>query len=163
MSIKTPIKQTIGLSLKEYDKLNITIKDKVVHMQDQEKIQQAMINGIFSEINDNHIETDELSGSSVDLLNSKKGVIEVKSIKGNSIVEDGVITSVGEENNKIVFVVSNETQTNTTEVLLTAPLRSLPNGVCDEIQGNKVIRRVGTRSKKIAVADVGIVDINVVD
>ena len=30
-----------------------------------------------------------------------------------------------------------------TEILLDDPLRSLPNGVCDEIVGNKLIRRVG--------------------
>ena len=30
-----------------------------------------------------------------------------------------------------------------TEILLDEPLRSLPNGVCDEIVGNKLIRRVG--------------------
>ena len=30
-----------------------------------------------------------------------------------------------------------------TEILLDEPLRSLPNGVCDEIIGNKLIRRVG--------------------
>ena len=30
-----------------------------------------------------------------------------------------------------------------TEILLKNPLRKLPNGVCDEIVGNKIIRRVG--------------------
>ena len=30
-----------------------------------------------------------------------------------------------------------------TEILLNEPLRGLPNGVCDEIIGNKIIRRVG--------------------
>lgn len=30
-----------------------------------------------------------------------------------------------------------------TEILLDEPLRSLPNGVCDEIIGNKLIRRIG--------------------
>ena len=30
-----------------------------------------------------------------------------------------------------------------TEILLDEPLRSLPNGVCDEIVGNKLVRRVG--------------------
>ena len=30
-----------------------------------------------------------------------------------------------------------------TEILLDEPLRSLPNGVCDEIVGNKIIRRIG--------------------
>lgn len=35
-------------------------------------------------------------------------------------------------------------QQHKTEILLDEPLRSLPNGVCDEIIGNKLIRRVGT-------------------
>lgn len=53
-------------------------------------------------------------------------------------------------------------QSHQTEILLSEPLRSLPNGVCDEIVGNKVIRRVGVK-KIIAVADEGIVDVNAVD
>ena len=32
-----------------------------------------------------------------------------------------------------------------TEILLDEPLRGLPNGVCDEIVGNKLIRRVGLK------------------
>lgn len=35
----------------------------------------------------------------------------------------------------------NEVKYHKTEILLDEPLRSLPNGVCDEIVGNKVIRR----------------------
>lgn len=53
-------------------------------------------------------------------------------------------------------------QSHQTEILLSEPLRSLPNGVCDEIVGNKVIRRVGIK-KIISVADEGIVDVNAVD
>lgn len=36
-----------------------------------------------------------------------------------------------------------EPQSHKTEILLKEPLRSLPNGVCDEIVGNQIIRRVG--------------------
>lgn len=36
-----------------------------------------------------------------------------------------------------------EPRKHKTEILLDEPLRSLPNGVCDEIVGNKLIRRVG--------------------
>lgn len=36
-----------------------------------------------------------------------------------------------------------ESQFNKTEILLDEPLRSLPNGVCDEIVGNQLIRKVG--------------------
>lgn len=35
-------------------------------------------------------------------------------------------------------------QQHKTEILLDEPLRSLPNGVCDEIVGNKLIRKIGT-------------------
>ena len=35
-----------------------------------------------------------------------------------------------------------EPQSHKTEILLGEPLRSLPNGVCDEITGNKLIRRL---------------------
>lgn len=51
-----------------------------------------------------------------------------------------------------------------TEILLNEPLRSLPNGVCDEILGNQLIRRVG----KVVldgknVTSIGIINDNVVD
>ena len=36
-----------------------------------------------------------------------------------------------------------EPKCHKTEILLQEPLRKLPNGVCDEIVGNKIIRRVG--------------------
>ena len=36
-----------------------------------------------------------------------------------------------------------EPQSHKTEILLNEPLRSLPNGVCDEIMGNQLIRRIG--------------------
>lgn len=38
-----------------------------------------------------------------------------------------------------------EPQSNKTEILLDEPLRSLPNGVCDEIVGNQLIHRVGRK------------------
>lgn len=49
--------------------------------------------------------------------------------------------------NNYIFKISeigNKTyKQHKTEILLDEPLRSLPNGVCDEIIGNKLIRRVG--------------------
>ena len=38
-----------------------------------------------------------------------------------------------------------EPKQHKTEILLNEPLRSLPNGVCDEIVGNKIIRRIGKK------------------
>lgn len=46
---------------------------------------------------------------------------------------------------------------NKVEILLNEPLRSLPNGVCDEIIGNQLIRRIGVR-KKIPIVDISKVD-----
>ena len=36
-----------------------------------------------------------------------------------------------------------EHKSHKTEILLDEPLRKLPNGVCDEVMGNKLIRRIG--------------------
>lgn len=52
------------------------------------------------------------------------------------------------DNAKIQLEYDNQTsyvepKQHKTEILLDEPLRSLPNGVCDEIIGNKLIRRVG--------------------
>lgn len=51
-----------------------------------------------------------------------------------------------------ISIVEGETPTSyiepkqhKTEILLDEPLRSLPNGVCDEIVGNKLIRRIGVK------------------
>lgn len=50
--------------------------------------------------------------------------------------------------NNYIFKISeigNKTyKQHKTEILLDEPLRSLPNGVCDEIVGNKLIRKIGT-------------------
>lgn len=50
------------------------------------------------------------------------------------------IESVGEKENNILFIKIND---NITSLNLPIPLRSLPNGVCDTIEGNKLIQRVG--------------------
>ena len=50
---------------------------------------------------------------------------------------------VEEGSNQTSYIVP---KSHKTEILLNKPLRSLPNGVCDEIVGNKIIRRVGKMS-----------------
>lgn len=50
------------------------------------------------------------------------------------------IESVTERENNILSVKIND---NTTTLNLPIPLRSLPNGVCDTIEGNKLVQRVG--------------------
>lgn len=49
------------------------------------------------------------------------------------------IESVSEKENNILSVKIND---NTTTLNLPIPLRSLPNGVCDTIEGNKLVQRV---------------------
>ena len=54
------------------------------------------------------------------------------------------------DNAKIQLEYDNQTsyvepKQHKTEILLDEPLRGLPNGVCDEIVGNKLIRRVGLK------------------
>ena len=54
-----------------------------------------------------------------------------------------------------------------TEILLNEPLRSLPNGICDEIVGNKIIRKVGVRHRApaddLAISDIAISDIHIIN
>ena len=50
------------------------------------------------------------------------------------------IESVAERENNILSVKIND---NTTPLNLPIPLRSLPNNVCDTIEGNKLVQRVG--------------------
>lgn len=57
-----------------------------------------------------------------------------------------------------------EPKQHKTEILLNEPLRSLPNGVCDEIVGNQIIRRVGSVTLDgDKVSTIGIINDNVVD
>lgn len=50
------------------------------------------------------------------------------------------IESVSERENNVLSVKIND---NTTTLNLPIPLRSLPNGTCDTIEGNKLVQRVG--------------------
>ena len=61
-------------------------------------------------------------------------------------------------------VVNIPHKSHKTEILLDEPLRSLPNGVCDEIVGNQLIRRIGSVTLDgDKVTSIGIVEDNVVD
>lgn len=61
----------------------------------------------------------------------------------------------------------NEPKSHKTEILLNEPLRSLPNGICDEIVGNKIIRKVGVRYRVpadgFAISDIDISDIHIIN
>ena len=64
------------------------------------------------------------------------GVISIN----NALNTINIIDIQLEETSKTDYV---EPKSHKTEILLDEPLRSLPNGVCDEIVGNKLIRRIG--------------------
>lgn len=64
----------------------------------------------------------------------KMGII-VRKTDNSDLTEDDIL--------KANIQIEGELKQHKTEILLNEPLRSLPNGVCDEIVGNKLIRRVG--------------------
>lgn len=76
---------------------------------------------------------------------------------------NGVVTNIQlEEGIKPTSYV--ESKQHKTEILLDEPLRKLPNGVCDEIVGNQLIRRIGSVTLDgDKVTSIGIVEDNVVD
>lgn len=65
-------------------------------------------------------------------------VVEGKTIQDTEDLSN--IESVTERENNILSAKIND---NTTTLNLPIPLRSLPNGVCDTIEGNKLVQRVG--------------------
>lgn len=58
-------------------------------------------------------------------------------------------------------------KSNKTEILLNEPLRSLLNGTCDEIVGNKIIRKVGVRHREtandLAISDIAISGVHIIN
>ena len=173
-NIKSQISNIIGQSLNSYHKkVKPTIDDLKFRQEYQNRIVECMV----KEIDDNYIETPETNSSIVKLEYSKEGVIKVPTIKGKTILvdENGNETdaprewcrsvSVGEdEDNRIIILSknSNNSLSDKTEILLNEPLRSLPNGVYDEIVGNKIIRRIGVRPK-VTIVGVAVADFNIVD
>ena len=77
------------------------------------------------------ITVDEVIGKIV-LLEGDYTTTELPEING--------IESVSEKENNVLSVKIND---NTTTLNLPIPLRSLPNNVCDTIEGNKLVQRVG--------------------
>ena len=64
----------------------------------------------------------------------KMGII-VRKTDNSDLTEDDIL--------KANIQIEGELNHHKTEILLDEPLRSLPNGICDEIVDNKLIRRVG--------------------
>lgn len=261
MNVKSRIGQLIGESINAY---NNKLKPIIEEVELREKYQSRIIECMIGEVDDNYIETPEVTESVFKLEYSKEGLVKLLTIKGKTILVDADgnetntpgegcrLISVGEkEENKLIVlsnnpnlfdekiesgsidsnngenvtydlwqrsigytkVQPNETycystsiqgvylgiraydknknfikdlgtswkvtmpnncyyvrftittsdknikimfekgeirttyiphQSHKTEILLDEPLRSLPNGVCDEIIGNQLIRKVGS-------------------
>lgn len=152
----TQIGKIVGQSINAY--YPNKLKSKVDEVKFKETYQGRIIDCMVGEVDDNYIETPETDAPIVKLEYSKEGVVKVPSIKGKTMLvdADGQITdtpgegcrlvSVGEnEDNKIIILSKNvdNSKEYKTEILLDEPLRGLPNGVCDEIVGNRLIRKIG--------------------
>jgi len=81
--------------------------------------------------NNSEITVDEVIGKIVLLEGDYTNIDIPNSING--------IESVSERENNVLSVKIND---NTTTLNLPIPLRSLPNGICDTIEGNKLVQRV---------------------
>lgn len=171
----TQIGKIVGQSINAY--YPNKLKSKVDEVKFKETYQGRIIDCMVGEVDDNYIETPETDAPVVKLEHSKEGVVKIPSIKGKTILvdADGQITdtpgegcrlvSVGEdEENKLIILSKNadNSKGHKTEILLNESLRSLSNGVCDEIIGNQLIRRIGVRPR-VVISDIGVVDINVVN
>lgn len=159
MQVKNKLKNLIGNTLNTY---NTYYTNKYRDLKFKEEYQGRIIDCMTKDVDDNYIITPETDIPIIKLENSKEGIVKVSTLKGKTILlnEYGVETqvpgqgcrlvSVGEEDdNKILIKSNNENNGDTIgkehkiEFLLSEPLRSLPSGVCDEIAGDKLIRRVG--------------------
>ena len=82
-------------------------------------------------------------GTEISIENCVKAKVKDLVVEGKTIqdTEDlSNIESVTERENNILSVKIND---NTTTLNLPIPLRSLPNNVCDTIEGNTLVQRVG--------------------
>ena len=153
-NIRTQIGKVVGKSLDAYHK---RMKPTVDELKFKEQYQGRIIDCMVGEVDDNYIETPLTDENVVKLEHSKEGVIKIPQIKGKTILIDAdgnetdtpgegcKLVSVGEEeDNKLIILSKNEDNSlsHKTEILLDEPLRSLPDGTCDEIVGNKLIKRL---------------------
>lgn len=116
--IKEKMKQLIGKSINKYNTQHV--KDVVSELKFKEQYQGRIIDCMVGEVDDNYIETPETDSSIVKLEHSKEGLIKVHSIKGKTILVDADgnetdtpaegcrLVSVGEEDNKLIFLSKNK-------------------------------------------------------
>lgn len=103
-NIRTQLNKYIGKSLNAYRERSKPIIDQVEY---KEKYQGKIIDCLVGEIDDNYIETPETDASSVKLEHSKEGIIKLPTIKGKTILHEGKLVSVG-ENEDLSFTATNE-------------------------------------------------------
>lgn len=84
-------------------------------------------------------------GSSLTPMNCKFVRATIAKIDGSEISDNDILIANSLTQLEVGTTITSytEPEQHKTEILLNEPLRSLPNGVCDEIIGNKLIRRVG--------------------
>ena len=154
-NIRTQLGKVIGKTLNSY---HTRVKPIIDDLKFKEQYQGRIIDCMVGEVDDNYIETPETDSAIVKLEHSKEGLVKIPSIKGKTILVDSEgnetdtpgegcrLVSVGEdESNKMIILSKNSDSSlhHKTEILLDKSLKKLPNGVCDEVVGNKLIRRIG--------------------
>lgn len=151
----TQIGKIVGQSIKAY--YPSKLKSKVDEVKFKEAYQGRIIDCMVGEVDDNYIETPETDSSVVKLEHSREGLVKVPTIKGKTILVDADgnetdtpaegcrLVSVGEnEDNKLIILSKNadNSKEHKTEILLNKSLKSLSNGIKDEVIDNKLIRRL---------------------
>ena len=112
----------------------------------------------YNAINDKNLEKEVVSNNINKLPNSTDGFLSINSIKGKTIQNTNNLSdikSVG-DSGKLTLITNGvnlfddnkftnyETyKEDKQEIILNEPLRSLPNGICDEIVDGNLVRRVG--------------------
>lgn len=94
------------------------------------------------DINDKLIGVDGISSSIFTAPSNGKVRLKLYSTSANAIVGDIEYADLQLEEGDVTTTYETHKESKKT-FCLKEPLRSLPNGVCDEIVGNKIIRRVG--------------------
>lgn len=82
-------------------------------------------------------------GTEISIENCVKAKVKDLVVEGKTIQDTenlSIIESVAEKENNILGLKVNDVVSN---ISLPIPLRSLPNGTCDTIEGNKLVQRVG--------------------
>lgn len=118
MNVKSRIGQLVGESINAY---NNKLKPIIEEVELREKYQSRIIECMIGEVDDNYIETPEVTESVFKLEYSKEGLVKLPTIKGKTILVDADgnetstpgegcrLMSVGEkEDNKLIITSKNK-------------------------------------------------------